>query len=742
MKDKQRKPQVKQTSSPKKKEKVNILSTSPSPYFIRIGLIIIALVTFIPYFPSLRNSFTNWDDENYITENPYIHDVSAKTIKSLFAGDGKYYMGNYHPLTMLSLAIDQKISQSSLVRSTGESLRKEKQLTTYRGFEPFWFHLVNLLLHLMVTITIFFVIKLLFNNGWIALAVSLMFGINGMHVESVTWVAERKDVLYAAFFFFSLLSYILYCKKQHWIYLVLSFVLFILSCFSKGQAVSLAVTLFLIDYLMARKLTSIKVILEKIPFLVVAVIFGYMAIEAQQAAAAILEIRQYPFLVRLVIASFGFVNYLLMLLIPVNLSPVHHYPGYSVADFPAAYWLYLIPAFALAGLLIYSFLKKEKNFVFGMGFFVLNIALLLQFFPVGDMIMAERYTYVSSVGFFFLLAAGGWWIVEHKPGYKIILIAGFLFYSLVLCFGTNKQTKVWRNSQTLWEYAAKNDPKSHIAWHNLGQVMNSMNRKQDALAFYTKAVEAYPRYYPSFKNRGIVLRELGRNEEALQDFNKALALMPGYTEANHSRGICYEMLNRMPEAYADFRIALQKSPSDPKYNLSMGRYYYKMNLFDSAVYYNTRAIRFGPQLPDPYLNRAVAYTSMGKYDEAIADLDMAYRIDPLNVNVFINRGSIKERLNDNEGAIKDFTEAIRLKPDLLGAYSNRAIVKQKTGDLEGAIADYTLMTNLKPDDYMPYYQRITLNIKLGHTDRICNDIIKGLSLGHMELKTFKDYYCK
>lgn len=136
------------------------------------------------------------------------------------------------------------------------------------------------------------------------------------------------------------------------------------------------------------------------------------------------------------------------------------------------------------------------------------------------------------------------------------------------------------------------------------------------------------------------------------------------------------------------------------------------------------------------------FTGMSGAGKSTIDLDMAYRIDPLNVNVFINRGSIKERLNDNEGAIKDFTEAIRLKPDLLGAYSNRAIVKQKTGDLEGAIADYTLMTNLKPDDYMPYYQRITLNIKLGHTDRICNDIIKGLSLGHMELKTFKDYYCK
>ena len=194
---------------------------------------VIAVATFVAYLPALRGNFTNWDDMIYVGANPYIQSLSAKNLAAIFSEN---YMGNYHPLAMLSLSIDYQINK----------------------FDPFVFHLTNLLIHIINSLLVLVVIKRLTGKIQIAVIAALLFGVHSLHVESVAWISERKDVLYTAFYLLSLYSYIRYVPKKEYKWFGLSLLFFLLSCLSKGQAVSLAVTLFLVDIFMNRKWTDIK----------------------------------------------------------------------------------------------------------------------------------------------------------------------------------------------------------------------------------------------------------------------------------------------------------------------------------------------------------------------------------------------------------------------------------------------------------------------------------------------------
>ncbi|NPA68790.1 MAG: hypothetical protein GXO50_09305, partial [Chlorobi bacterium] len=225
--------------------------------------LLIAFITFISFFPTFDNEITTWDDEFYINTNPYLKDLSFENVKTLF-DTGTYYMGNYHPLAMISLSVDYAIG--------GEDAEG--------NVNPFMFHFTNFILYLLTVTAVLYFIYILFKDFKLAAAAALLFAVHTLHVESVAWISERKDVLYAFFFVLSLIAYVKYTDNGKIKFYVLSLLLFVLSLFSKGQAVSLAVTLVLIDYFRGRKLIDKKLILEKIPFFILALVFGLIAVGA------------------------------------------------------------------------------------------------------------------------------------------------------------------------------------------------------------------------------------------------------------------------------------------------------------------------------------------------------------------------------------------------------------------------------------------------------------------------------
>ena len=278
------------------------------PLIITVLLILIILITFISFYPSLSNGFTNWDDTEYVTENPVIFNLNIENIKNIFDfTNEESYRTNilvkslYVPLTMLSFAVDHHFFK----------------------FNPFGYHLTNLILHLFNTIFVFWFIYLLRKNIFMAFFVSLLFGIHPMHVESVAWITERKDVLYSFFFLLSLISYVYYVRKNHIILLIITFILFTLSLLSKPMAITLPVLLILIDFYEKRKFEK-KTIFEKIPFFILSFIEVLISFKISSIYKTVKDSDvQRSFFYGVGLAGYGFLFYIKKMFAPVNLSPIY-----------------------------------------------------------------------------------------------------------------------------------------------------------------------------------------------------------------------------------------------------------------------------------------------------------------------------------------------------------------------------------------------------------------------------------
>ncbi len=681
-------------------------------------LLLIVLLSFTAYYPTFDNEITSWDDEFYINQNPFLKELNKENLKTLFNTE-TYYMGNYHPLSMISLSIDYALG--------GENENGE--------IKPLMFHVTNLVLHILVSVLIFFLILLLIKNRNIAFFAALLFGIHTLHVESVAWISERKDVLYAFFFVASLISYILYIDKKNIVWYLFAVLLFLFSLFSKGQAVSLSVTIILIDWFKKRKLTDIKIILEKIPFLFLAVYFGIIAIGAQKESEALVDEQGYDLIQRIGIASFAFMQYVFKLILPINLAAIYPYPDIIHQTIPWYYYFMLLPV----GLIIYLFInavKRRKSIlVFGTLFFVINIALLLQFIPVGSAVFADRYSYIPSIGFFIVLSVGIFWLTEKKEKLKKFIFVTFGLYSVFLFTLTILRSQIWQNSETLWTDTLEKSPNSVMAWNNLGslrdkqavkameenRVADAVNLREDAVKNFTKAIEGKPDYRNAFYNRGVSVFELGKIKQdtnliisSIDDYNKAIAFDGQFTDAYHQRANAKAELGLLEEALKDYNLAIDLKSAQ--------------NSVENLV--------------DYYSNRGITKGKLQDYDGAIADFNTALTNSPNEATVYSNRGRAKTLKGELKEAMVDFNKSIELNPSHYSAYLNRAVARQIMGDYEGAVQDYEKTTELNPTFADAYLSKGKLLIILNKKEEACNALNKAKSLKHPAAHMLIDAYCK
>lgn len=650
---------------------------------ILLWLFIISALSFLAYSPSFKNEITNWDDDKYITENPHLKKLDGDNLKKIFTG---YYLGNYHPLTMLTLTTDYLVAG-----------RDDKG-----NFETWMFHAVNILLHLISTVLVFWFVYLLFRNFEIAVVASLLFGLHALHVESVTWISERKDVLYAAFFIASLASYVKYVRLNKMKYLVFSLFLFVLSLLSKGQAVSLAVTLIAIDFFMGRKILSTKVILEKIPFFLLSVAFGIVAIFAQKAEEAMANITDYEFYKRIGFAGYGFSQYLLKLVLPINLSAIYPYPDIIGRTIPVHYWLFMVPAIATFVCLYFAF-KKSKEIFFGIAFFVINIALLLQLIPIGGAIYADRYAYIPSVGFCILGGLGYRYLLNKNKNLKLVVNIVLAIYLVVLGTMTYQRTQKWKNSYVLWNDVVSKEPKAVVAWNNRGSIKGNLKDFPGAIEDFSRAIEGNPDYDRAIYNRGTSKKDLGleRNDKsllqsAILDFDRAIELKPEFQEAFVNRGLTKFDVGDEDGAIPDFNKAIQLNPKDP----------------------------------NPYINKGVAKGKMGRFQEALDDFSLAIKLFPQNASAYSNRGIARSQMGDIKGAMEDYDKAISLDPQFVAALTNRGITKRKIKDFQGALTDLDRAISINPKTPDPYYFRGLVFLDLGNKEAACNDFNTAGLAGH------------
>ena len=603
-------------------ELIKVRAHKSSLYYL---LFLIGL-TFGVFFPTISNDFVNLDDPNYLTENPVVNSLSSVNIKAMFSNQ---FVGNYQPVTMIFYAIE----------------------VHFFNFNPHAFHFFNLLLHLFNVVLLYFIILKISKKSIIAFITSLLFAIHPMHVESVAWVAELKDVLYAFFTFGAILLYLIYKElKGHKSYYFLSLILFTLSILSKAQAVVLPLVLILIDYFMNKKFTW-KFVVCKVPFFLISIIFGVIAFLVQKKAGAVQDYNYFPFFTRILFSCYGLMNYFSKIFLPIHLSCFYPYP--ETHDIINSNWVYVSPLIVvILGAVLFWAIKNSKVIFFGLLFFLITIILVLQLIPIGDAIIADRYTYLPAIGLFFIIAYYFEKLYLQNRNYQKIFIGIGIVITITLSILSFNRVKLWKNSVSIYTDCLNN--------YEVGIIYN---------------------------NRGAAYFNLQNYEQAAKDISACLVLKPRYPHAAKNLGITYEKLNDNVKANENYSKEIELYPNDFNNYINRGRTYKTLNKFDEAEKDYSKAISLNETAIDAYFGRAEIFNRKGRIQESVDDLSKILSISPDHPEVYNNRGTMYGQLNKNNLAVSDFDMAIKLKPDEGSFYKNRMFSRFAIQDYKGALED-------------------------------------------------------
>jgi Flp pilus assembly protein TadD len=549
--------------------------------------------------PTLWNGFTNWDDPEYVTENPLVGDASPSTLWKVLV---EPVVANHHPVTILSYTVDQAIF----------------------GEGPFGHHLTNLLLHAINAALVFvLVLRLAGPSPGVAAVVALLFGIHPMHVESVAWISGRKDVLYTLFFLASILVYLDFLRSRRPSRYALAFGLFVLAVFSKPAAVVLPVVLGLVDYLKGRRDLG-RCLAEKAPFLVVSVLAGLLTVSAQ-SELAIRDV--YTPAERIAIGSFAYLAYLVKLVAPVRLSAFYPYPEGEVL--PAVYRFAPWVALAVTGGFLAVF-RKNRLAVFGLLFFLVNIVLVLQFVTVGNAVLADRYTYVPYLGLFLLVALGARALAGgegFRSSRRAAVVSSVLVVGMAVLGGIAfGRTFVWRDSESLWSDVIEKFPRrSREAYEGRGNHRLRAGRLERALPDFDAAVSLDPTRPSVYFNRGQAYVRLGDFDRAIADLSRAIELRPDDAEFVYQRGVARFEQGDDEGALADIDRCLEMDPAHARARLRRGLLLARADRLEEALADLTEGLRGAP-IAEGYWNRSLVLARLGRLDEALRDARTAQRL--------------------------------------------------------------------------------------------------------------------
>ncbi|MCH8904516.1 MAG: tetratricopeptide repeat protein [Bacteroidetes bacterium] len=580
----------------------------------RYILLFLVVITLIAFYPTFNNGFTNWDDTDYIHDNELLNSLSGENLKKMF---NTSVNGHFHPLTIITLAIEYSI----------------------RPLSAKLIHTNSLILHILDTLLVFWFILLLCKKKEVALIVALLFGIHPMHVESVAWVSERKDVLYTFFYISALITYLYALQKpgQKVKYMTFTLVLFVLALLSKTMAVTLPLAMLAIDYYKKRKFDKI-LIGEKLLFFLLSGAFFVWASSHSQFDNLALGYTFSSTIDRIFYAGYGTMMYLFKLVIPVNLSNYYPYPIKVDGQLPVIFYI------APAVILVLAFLaartyKKTRTIVFGAVFFVVTIFLVIQLLPVGITLMADRYTYVSSIGLFFIFAIwftnilGGAFVLRKKM--KNVLIIGLVLYCSILTYSTIDRTKVWYDSTTLWTDVVEKFPETFYGYYARGKTYYDEKKFQLSVIDLDKAVQIDPTNLKAHLNRGMAHNELGNYNLAIQSFTSIINLRPDFSKAYFMRGTSYTDNGDYELALEDYYQCVDLDPNSIPARFNIAVTLYKMGRYQESIGDFTNMISIlgnTPQSADLYYHRALGYYKVGYYNEAARDVQtarsMGYQADP------------------------------------------------------------------------------------------------------------------
>lgn len=619
----------------------------------------ILLLTVISYAPVFNADFVNWDDEVYVLNNEKIHELNGENLAYILT---KPIGGIYQPLTMLSLAFDYAMV----------------------GAEARLFHIHNLLLHLVNALLVFLFVRRLIGRNNVAIMVMALFAVHTLHVESVAWVTERKDVLYTMYYLVSAIFYLKYIDLGKRRDLGLAGLFFLLAVLAKPAAVVLAGVFPLLDWFRGRKLLDKKVVLEKLPFLALAIFFGYKLVSDQVSIEAVNYMDNQGLFRHSVFAGYSFVMYLAKTLLPINLStvyPVPAQPGEAISGF---HWA--VTAAGTIGFFgVLWYFRKLRWVVFGMLFFLGNVVLMLQWIPVGYAYQSDRFTYVASIGLFLIIAVVIGKLMDTKSNYTGI--TAFTAYVLMLSVLTNAQAKVWENSLTLWDDVISKYDNVYIPYSNRGYYRYQIGDIQGALEDFNKCIELKDNAQ-AYVNRGNLYQTTGQSELALQDFTKAIELAPEYADAYVNRGVVEMGMMLDSLAIEDFDRALDLIPNHVLALKNKGSALYNLKRYAEVIPVLNLAIEEGGPDPTSLLIRGLAHFAEKNHEQAVADYNDVLAIQPQNAMAFSSKGAALREMQNYSEAIANLDAAINFEPYNGNSYNIRGLCHAETGNVDAACPDF------------------------------------------------------
>jgi tetratricopeptide (TPR) repeat protein len=684
-------------SIPLKKQSVGI---------IRGCCIIIVLITVLVYFPALRNDFV-WDDSGYVYENDRIRSLDPQSLRWMFT---TFRMSNWHPLTWISHATDYAIW----------------------GLNPLGHHLTGIILHGLNTLLVFLVAlqfmlvaqstgppssssthSLPFSSMQPVIAASvtaLLFGCHPLHVESVAWVAERKDVLCAFFYLLTLLSYSFLSaaadKKSRRKWYVCCLGVSVLALMAKPMAVTVPLVLMILDIYPLRRFgpagndaSRIKRLLaEKIPFLFVSLVAGLITIKAQYVTGAVQNLQRLPFSVRMINGLHAPWFYLSKMLWPAELAPIYPLPEH-VRFFDPQYILPGMLVLLITGSVVW--MMKRGNFLLftGWSFYLVTLLPVLGFIQVGSQMAADRYTYIPSIGIFMLAGAGVSQLWPRVSAYRNGALAGGLIVGAIfvyMCQLTVKQQRVWRNAETLWSYVIKTYPgRIPIAHTNLGLAYDVQGMIDRAMAEYEKAIAINPALEHPYNNLGFDYYKKGRYDDAIASYEKALAINPNYAKAFYNLSLAYYAEKMFDESIAAYEKAVRLDPdlAGVYRNLgkalanacnNRGQSLHLQGMFDEAIASYEKALALNPASAEAYNNAGLAYYAKNMFDQAIASYEKALAINPGIAAAHINAGLALHAQEMLDEAIARYEKALAINPGIAEAYYNMGRAYYEKGNYRQA----------------------------------------------------------
>lgn len=570
-------------------------SSGPRNSFVDLLIYLLLLVSVFAVYVQVRSySFVSFDDPVYVTENPQV--------RAGLTGDGLTWAfttfrdSNWFPLTWLSHMLDYQLF----------------------GLDSGWHHLTNVCLHALSTMLLFSVLQRMTAARWRSALVALMFALHPLHVESVAWVAERKDVLSALFWMLTLSAYVSYAARQSRIRYFLTLLVFCLGLMAKPMLVTLPVVLILLDLWPLRRGFRIA---EKLPFLVASLLSSIIAYVAHQRGGAVATFEVIPLTTRVENAAVSYALYILKTLWPTRLAVFYPYPLQSLIV-PAIFAAIALLAITVLAILAF---RQRPYLAIGWLWYIVTLLPVIGLIQTGSQARADRYTYIPMIGLLIALVWGLSEVLKPWPRIQAVLAAA----AVAACFTlTWFQVQTWRDDISLYQHAIAVVPDNYLARFNLAAVLEAQGRTDDAVAQLREAVRVRPYYVPARAELGQLLAVEGHPGEALEELQTAVKLRPDDAIARFRLGSVLGSLGRVNEAEEEFEQAIRLQPDNADAHYNLGLALAQQERMQEAVREFEATLRLRPEDADAHFNLGIALARLGRIDDAIPQFSEALRIRP------------------------------------------------------------------------------------------------------------------